>query len=108
LPIRRDVQEDAATAEIARCQLWSWVKYGASLDDGTAITLDLVKDVLRDEAAKLKAKTGAGLEAGKVELAEQYLVKQVGSIWPAEFLTSYVVPPPPPPPHAAPLYSLAS
>ena len=28
--------EDAATAEIARSQVWQWIRHGATLDDRTA------------------------------------------------------------------------
>jgi len=28
----------AAKAEISRAQLWQWMRYGAKLDDGRAIT----------------------------------------------------------------------
>jgi malate synthase len=37
VPIR-NLMEDAATAEIARSQLWQWQKFGASTSEGTAIT----------------------------------------------------------------------
>jgi malate synthase len=32
--------EDAATAQIARIQLWQWVDDGARNDTGTTITVD--------------------------------------------------------------------
>ena len=40
------LMEDAATAEISRCQLWQWVKHHAQLEDGRIITLDLVMSLL--------------------------------------------------------------
>jgi malate synthase len=40
------LMEDAATAEISRCQLWQWIKHHAQLEDGRIITLDLVMSVL--------------------------------------------------------------
>ncbi len=33
-----NLMEDAATAEISRSQLWQWLKHGAQLDDGRAIS----------------------------------------------------------------------
>ena len=33
-----NLMEDAATAEICRVQVWQWVKFGATLEDGRTIT----------------------------------------------------------------------
>ncbi len=33
-----NVMEDAATAEIARAQIWQWLKFGARLDSGQKVT----------------------------------------------------------------------
>jgi malate synthase len=54
-----NLMEDAATAEISRAQLWQWVRHGAPLDDGRTVTLQLVRDVTRDEMAKLRERLGA-------------------------------------------------
>ena len=50
-----NLMEDAATAEISRSQIWQWIHHGAHLDDGRAITHDLVKQVTDEELAKLPA-----------------------------------------------------
>jgi len=50
-----NLMEDAATAEICRSQLWQWIQHQASLDDGRAVTPDLVRALLSDEMAKLRA-----------------------------------------------------
>lgn len=42
------LMEDAATAEIARAQLWQWQHHGARLDDDTAITGALFDHVLAE------------------------------------------------------------
>ena len=47
--------EDAATAEISRSQIWQWLHHGAKLDDGRAITPELVKQITDEEMAKLPA-----------------------------------------------------
>ncbi|HET7587055.1 MAG TPA: malate synthase A [Gammaproteobacteria bacterium] len=39
------LMEDAATAEIARTQLWQWLRHGATLDDGRPITESLLQDM---------------------------------------------------------------
>lgn len=43
-----NLMEDVATAEIARSQIWQWVKYAAKLDDGRTIDAALYKTI-RDE-----------------------------------------------------------
>jgi malate synthase len=48
--------EDAATAEISRVQVWQWVKTGAKTNDGTAITAQLIEQIIASETENL-AKT---------------------------------------------------
>ena len=50
--------EDAATAEISRAQLWQWLRHGAALDDGRTVDAALVKGVIEDEVAKIRAELG--------------------------------------------------
>jgi malate synthase len=50
-----NLMEDAATAEISRSQIWQWLHHGARLDDGRAITPELVKQITDEEMAKLPA-----------------------------------------------------
>src|SRR4029077_3896556 len=47
-----NLMEDAATAEISRAQLWQWVHHHAKLEDGRAVTTELVEQTI---AAKLAA-----------------------------------------------------
>jgi len=54
-----DLMEDAATAEISRTQVWQWLRYGASLDDGRTVTFELFERVLHEEQAKLRERLGA-------------------------------------------------
>jgi malate synthase len=49
-----NLMEDAATAEIARAQIWQWIRNGSQLDDGTPITVDLVREVLDTEMAGIR------------------------------------------------------
>jgi malate synthase len=49
-----NLMEDAATAEIARGQLWQWRRNGATLDDGRALTAELYRRLRGDELAKLR------------------------------------------------------
>jgi malate synthase len=46
------LMEDAATAEISRTQVWQWIKHGARLDDGRAITKELFQQIMESELSK--------------------------------------------------------
>jgi malate synthase len=48
-----NLMEDAATAEIARSQIWQWLHNGTKLNDGRIVTLDLVRSVIDEEVTKL-------------------------------------------------------
>jgi malate synthase len=50
--------EDAATAEISRSQIWQWVRNGTTLDDGTVVTAELVREVLDHEMQRITAQLG--------------------------------------------------
>ena len=52
------LMEDAATAEIARAQVWQWVHHGAELDDGRKITPDLVRELETEELEKIREEIG--------------------------------------------------
>ena len=53
-----NLMEDLATSEISRSQLWQWLRYGAKLDDGRAITAELYDTLLADELQKIRAEYG--------------------------------------------------
>jgi malate synthase len=53
-----NLMEDLATSEISRSQLWQWLRYGAKLDDGRAITAELYDALLADELKKIRAEYG--------------------------------------------------
>jgi malate synthase len=44
------LMEDAATAEIARSQVWQWIRHRRTLEDGTPITRELVRRLADEEA----------------------------------------------------------
>jgi malate synthase len=59
-----NLMEDAATAEIARSQVWQWLHNGVILDDsGTRVTRELVDTVTAEEVAKLGGEPGRYDEA---------------------------------------------
>ena len=53
-----NLMEDAATAEISRAQIWQWLRHGAALDDGRRVTRDLVKQLIPEELARIRAEIG--------------------------------------------------
>ncbi len=52
------LMEDAATAEISRSQIWQWCHHGVTLSDGRTVTPELVRSVLDEETAKIRAEVG--------------------------------------------------
>jgi malate synthase len=52
------LMEDAATVEISRSQIWQWVQRGAHLTDGRQVTIELVRQCLNEETAKIKSEMG--------------------------------------------------
>ena len=52
------MMEDAATAEIARAQVWHWVRHGAELEDGRLITPELVRDLETSELERIRQEIG--------------------------------------------------
>ncbi|HEV7735208.1 MAG TPA: malate synthase A [Candidatus Binatia bacterium] len=53
-----NLMEDAATAEIARGQLWQWRRHAATLDDGRPVTRELYETLRDEELAKLERVEG--------------------------------------------------
>ena len=53
-----NMMEDAATAEIARSQVWQWIRHGAQLDDGRTVTRELVGELVTSELEKIRSEVG--------------------------------------------------
>ena len=53
-----NLMEDAATAEIARSQVWQWVHNGVKLSDGREVTPELVRQIEAEELDKLRQTFG--------------------------------------------------
>ncbi len=53
-----NMMEDTATAEIARAQLWQWIRHGAQTERGEPVTLERVRRLLQEEVARLEAAAG--------------------------------------------------
>jgi len=54
-----NLMEDAATAEIARAQVWQWVHHDTGvLDDGRPVTYEFFRTVLAEEMDKIRDEVG--------------------------------------------------
>jgi len=81
------LMEDAATAEIARVQLWQWAHYSSRLDSGEPVTPEMI-DALIDEVKPSIKKLVPGVKDEHIDLCSDYVKKQVRRQWASEFLTS--------------------
>jgi malate synthase len=67
-----NLMEDVATAEIARAQIWQWCRHGVRLDDGSAVSPELVRRVEAEELELLTKELGAaGLGDGRAKEAAE-------------------------------------
>jgi malate synthase len=66
-----NLMEDAATAEIARAQVWQWIRHPKGvLDDGRKVTVELFRQITREELARLRSELGdAPFASGNFERA---------------------------------------
>jgi malate synthase len=48
------LMEDAATAEIARSQVWQWVRHQRTTEEGTPVTPDLVRRLEAEELERIR------------------------------------------------------
>lgn len=84
-----NLMEDAATAEIARAQLWQWVRHpGGMLSDGRQITLTLIRSVITEELEKIREQVGESrFKQGHYGLAARLLDEITSSNEFTDFLT---------------------
>jgi malate synthase len=72
-----DLMEDAATAEIARSQVWQWVHHHVRTADGAVVTRHLVSRLIAEELERVRSAAGEG-SSGRGRWAEaRDLVDQV-------------------------------
>ncbi|ODV64966.1 malate synthase 1, glyoxysomal [Hyphopichia burtonii NRRL Y-1933] len=85
------LMEDAATAEVSRLQLYSWVKHGVKLaDTNEKVTPDFVENILKEETAKLVKESQSKGTENKFEIAANYLKPEIRGETLAEFLTTLI------------------
>ena len=84
-----NLMEDTATAEISRAQVWQWINSpDAALDDGRAITLDLVRTMIPEEMEKIHQLVGdEWFEQGEFEKAQEILDRLISAEQFVGFLT---------------------
>ncbi|KAF8514176.1 putative malate synthase, glyoxisomal [Gautieria morchelliformis] len=85
------LMEDAATAEIARVQLWQWVHYNCSLDSGHPITASYIDSLVKKISQHVKTII-PGLQIDHVHTAGEYLKAQIRKDWASDFLTTDLMP----------------
>jgi malate synthase len=64
-----NLMEDAATAEIARSQIWQWIRNSVVLDTGRTISTEWVRTVLAEESAAFPPAVTAVIGRENVEAA---------------------------------------
>ena len=73
-----NLMEDTATAEIARTQVWQWMRRGAHLRGGRRITRDFLRTVVNEELATIRASVGeAEYSTGRFDEASAIFNKVV-------------------------------
>jgi malate synthase len=79
-----NLMEDAATAEIARSQLWQWIRHRAKTESGMPITLERCREILAEEHARLKPEGG---DPARLDSAAELLDSMFSAEVFPEFLT---------------------
>jgi malate synthase len=87
------LMEDAATAEIARSQLWQWQRHGARLDDGRPIDAALFAGELAAVLAALQVEPAASTPGhARLGLAAQLIAEATAAAQLPDFLTLIAYP----------------
>jgi malate synthase len=81
------LMEDAATVEIARCQLWQWIHHGAVCDSGTPVDARLFRAALEAEVRAIRSEPGRLQDGTSIDRAAKLLDRVVTSATLAEFIT---------------------
>jgi malate synthase len=64
-----NLMEDAATAEIARSQIWQWIRNATPLPDGRPVTGNLVRAELERQLDRIRAEAGEAVGDGYLAAA---------------------------------------
>jgi malate synthase len=83
-----NLMEDAATAEIARSQVWQWLHNGVVLDTGEAVSRELVNQIADEELDRVRAERGdADAQLHRYDQARELFVTLAVDDDYADFLT---------------------
>jgi malate synthase len=84
-----NLMEDVATAEIARAQLWQWIRYPKGvMNDGRKVTVELFEQALQHELGQIRSELGeTQFKESHAQAAANLLRKLVTQERFAEFLT---------------------
>lgn len=83
-----NLMEDAATVEISRAQLWQWIHNRTALEDGRAVTRDMVTDLIEEESGRLVAELGQDASEPLARAREVLSYVALGEYLPG-FFTNY-------------------
>ena len=83
-----NLMEDAATVEISRAQLWQWIRNRTTLDDGRAITREMVADLIEEEVGRLTHELGTAAAEPLARAREVLAYVALGEYLPG-FFTNY-------------------
>jgi malate synthase len=88
------LMEDAATAEIARAQIWQWIHHPAGvLADGRKVSVELFRGLLQDETQRLAGQLGPDAYAqSHLRAAADILDEMTSAATCADFLTLIAYP----------------
>jgi malate synthase len=82
-----NLMEDAATAEISRSQVWQWIRSSKGvLEDGRTVTAEMVRAMIPEELAKVKADAPDGDNPSYARAAQIFEEMATSETF-AEFLT---------------------
>jgi len=83
-----NLMEDAATAEIARSQVWQWCYHPHGvLDDNRKISIEMVQKMIPEEIAKIKESFGDAYDEKRMNQAKDLFISLVIENEFEEFLT---------------------
>jgi malate synthase len=88
-----NLMEDAATAEIARSQIWQWLHHRVRLPDGRAIDRHLLVALLNEELAQIRSAVSADTwNAGRPANSRDVLERVALGVELPDFLTAVAYP----------------
>ena len=82
-----NLMEDAATAEIARSQVWQWLHNDVRLADGAQVTPDLVQRIIGEELKIIREQSGDAFDAARYDQAVALFTEVALADDYADFLT---------------------